>query len=711
MASSDRIDELKRKFDENPRRYFAPLANEFRKSGDLDQAILICHEFLPQQPGHMSGHIVYGQALYENGRIDEARGVFETALSLDPENLVALRHLGDIAARQGDSTSARRWYERVLEADPRNDEIQSLLANVGNAAAAPAPPTAPAYSPPEADVEPEPPRFGSEPEPPVAAPSHAEDLLDLDVSVPDESVDRHTFAEPAGFELEPASAAFDAGSLGGFESTPETADLMPSAEGRAEGFEATEFSAPDAPVQQAEGLESAFEVETGVHVAFFQAVPGLEPPPAAEPPAHGQSDSESFPELDESMAEDRGEVIPPHGDPIAESAVAPVVREPDDSLLDFELPVADAPGHSTPDNLGEAVETASAREVTTQAAGPTIPTELPPEVIAAEAELIDERATAAPSASNEYGSDETDAESVDGGSLGGELDFLEVGEGADARAVAADVPESSDVEPGEPAVATDALAEQPPAEHRLFVTETMAELYLKQGLRPEALSVYEQLSTAAPGDERLAARVASLRAELADLAKASGPRVRDFFASFAVRRPGERAVASAPPADDDFGGNYTDEFPTPPSSIRAVPAPREHGAEPTRSVSAEANPERAGGSIDALFENRPIGAVEDSAASALAQAFGTEGDATPLAGNPTRPASGELTLDSVFREGARGGRTSQGFSFDQFFSQNVEGEETSGNASQEPPASGEPAERSEDDIEQFNSWLQGLKQR
>src|SRR5688500_15455166 len=97
MASSDRIDELRRKFDENPRRYFAPLANEFRNSGDFEQAILTCQEFLPQQPGHMSGHIVYGQALYEAGRLDDSRGVFETALSLDPENLIALRHLGDIA--------------------------------------------------------------------------------------------------------------------------------------------------------------------------------------------------------------------------------------------------------------------------------------------------------------------------------------------------------------------------------------------------------------------------------------------------------------------------------------------------------------------------------------------------------------------------------------------------------------------------------------
>src|ERR1041385_3018629 len=110
MAGTSRIDELRKKFDENPRRYFAPLANEYRKIGDFEQAIFICQEFLPQQPGHMSGHIVYGQALLESNRIDEARGVFETALSLDPENLIALRHLGDIAGRQGDTTSARRWY-------------------------------------------------------------------------------------------------------------------------------------------------------------------------------------------------------------------------------------------------------------------------------------------------------------------------------------------------------------------------------------------------------------------------------------------------------------------------------------------------------------------------------------------------------------------------------------------------------------------------
>jgi len=148
MAGTARIDELRKKFDENPRRYFAPLANEYRKIGDFEQAIFICQEFLPQQPGHMSGHIVYGQALFESGRHDEARSVFETALALDPENLIALRHLGDIARARGDNETARAWYRRVLESDPRNEEIAGILTSIdtdaGAAPAAPTPGSAPA---------------------------------------------------------------------------------------------------------------------------------------------------------------------------------------------------------------------------------------------------------------------------------------------------------------------------------------------------------------------------------------------------------------------------------------------------------------------------------------------------------------------------------------------------------------------------------------
>lgn len=151
MSNADRIEELRSKYEENPRRYFAPLANEYRKAGDLAQAIQICREHLPKQPGHMSGYIVYGQTLFEANNLDEARTVFEQALSLDPENLIALKHLGDIARMNGENGVARRWYARVLDADPRNDDIASQLASLGAPTpVAPipvVPEPAPAYNP------------------------------------------------------------------------------------------------------------------------------------------------------------------------------------------------------------------------------------------------------------------------------------------------------------------------------------------------------------------------------------------------------------------------------------------------------------------------------------------------------------------------------------------------------------------------------------
>lgn len=137
MANTALIEDLLRQFSENPRRVFARLANELRKSGDYDRAIEICRAQIPHQPGYISGHIVLGQSLYDSGRLEEARQSFETALNLDPENLIALRHLGDIARQHGENEVAKGWYRRLLEVDPQNDEVTAQLEAMGGAAPAP----------------------------------------------------------------------------------------------------------------------------------------------------------------------------------------------------------------------------------------------------------------------------------------------------------------------------------------------------------------------------------------------------------------------------------------------------------------------------------------------------------------------------------------------------------------------------------------------
>ena len=150
MQGSTRIDELRQKFHENPRRYFAPLANEYRKAGDPEQAIAICRAHLAQQPAHMSGHVVYGQALYDAKRPEEARAVFEKALTLDPDNAIVLKQLGDIAREKGDSAEARHWYARALDVDPNDRETAAYFAELaepvsgGETAEAPASEAAPA---------------------------------------------------------------------------------------------------------------------------------------------------------------------------------------------------------------------------------------------------------------------------------------------------------------------------------------------------------------------------------------------------------------------------------------------------------------------------------------------------------------------------------------------------------------------------------------
>ncbi|MEX2178072.1 MAG: tetratricopeptide repeat protein [Gemmatimonadaceae bacterium] len=676
MASSARIDELRKKFEENPRRYFAPLANEYRKAGEVDQAITICREYLPQQPGHMSGHIVYGQALYESRQFEEAKAVFETALSLDPENLIALRHLGDIALILGDSGGARAWYRRVLEADPRNEEIQAQLASLDQAASqAPTPavgagalgaaasatggrtPSSAATVVLKAVPRPgaAPAAPAARPQPPTTATSPTAEIV-VDAIVPPQPESLLVQGLDLGVPAEPSTPAL-------------------------EGLQATAAAGADAPPMNSFSLDG---LET---TSFAAETPSDAPSPVAAPP----------PDLDFGAAaaapasSERQD--PPAPMPLMDFGTPdPVpVASDDPAPLDLELGSLDAPPPPVVPSSPSA--TASAEPSTVPELDLDIPAPPPPPPM------------------------EIDLSPPSG--LAMELDLP--GAGALSQAQLTPLPEleisgapfvapADELEVVTPATPADVFAEvsAPQSEARdadPFLTQTMAELYLQQGHREEALRVYRALSAERPDDAELRDKVERLERpepppptagqEIAPAAtrqvERGGPTIRDVLHRIALRRPGYRAEAP----QSGSNGN----------AVAPIAA-------------ASRLPNRMGG--DALapaFGFTYPGESDERAAVALALAFSSNGagnsadEASSTSGAPARTAPNELTLDSVF--GAQPpAPAAQSFSFDQFFSRRASAEHAVGMGEGGGGGAIEPgAAESQADATQFTQWLEGLKRR
>jgi hypothetical protein len=195
----------------------------------------------------------------------------------------------------------------------------------------------------------------------------------------------------------------------------------------------------------------------------------------------------------------------------------------------------------------------------------------------------------------------------------------------------------------------------------------MAELYLRQGHREDALRVYRALLADRPGDARLATRVRELEG------------------------PARPARAAAPPLESAT------------AFLRRVwhgaPAPEPEALELT-------------GALEAAFAAAP------RVSEALPQA-------TEAPGAPTQPAEDVISLDAVF--GDQVGRSvaseplaqppapeapapsaTGGFSFDDFFGAAPGAPGQPARASTRGPRPSRPQPEDED-LDQFQAWLKGLK--
>ena len=98
-----RIEDLRRRAASDPASIvFAALAEEYRRAGRFEEAIVTCRAGLEHHPAFLSARVTLGRALIEAGELEEAKDALEYVVNAAPENLAAIRALAEIHSRQGE---------------------------------------------------------------------------------------------------------------------------------------------------------------------------------------------------------------------------------------------------------------------------------------------------------------------------------------------------------------------------------------------------------------------------------------------------------------------------------------------------------------------------------------------------------------------------------------------------------------------------------
>jgi len=328
VVYTSEIEKLEKRWAENPKgRNFAPLADAYRKAGELDRAIELCKAGLERHPDYVSAHIVYGRCFLDLKNDTTASQVFRKVLELDPENVLGLKLLADIAERGGRYDEAVGWLSRLLAADPMNgDAAEALTRTKGKAAQAapkPVPAAAAAPPPPPAVLVPERPAASGPTTAPMPRPEFvvehtSEELPAPQLEVTPRTGDIETFDGTLDFD----AVAHDAAKTDGLEVQEEVA-LKPQ-ELAVEGLAATQY-------------------ESGTFAAPADATPEPEPdlptvdlplimPEDVTPPRPPAVASASSPPSSPALPEWPAPLAPPQ--PPAAVPPAAVVLSDDDGAAD-----------------------------------------------------------------------------------------------------------------------------------------------------------------------------------------------------------------------------------------------------------------------------------------------------------------------------------------------------------------------------------------
>lgn len=133
--SPSEIVKLTERISKDPKsKLFVPLAEEYKKIGDVEMAIHVLSEGLKQNPTYITARSLLGKLLLESGDLTAAQKEFEEVVRAIPDNLLGRRKLGDLYLRQNKKEEALQHYKAALGLNPGDkafakqvEELESQL--------------------------------------------------------------------------------------------------------------------------------------------------------------------------------------------------------------------------------------------------------------------------------------------------------------------------------------------------------------------------------------------------------------------------------------------------------------------------------------------------------------------------------------------------------------------------------------------------------
>lgn len=131
MTEQENIDHFKRMLQEDPSsKAFAPLAESYRKLGDLEKALQIALDGVAVHPHFNSGKVALAKVLIDLKKLPSAEQILKEVCNQDFDNLLAHRLLGEVYIHTGKLELALESFKAALLANPMDKISQAMVSKL-----------------------------------------------------------------------------------------------------------------------------------------------------------------------------------------------------------------------------------------------------------------------------------------------------------------------------------------------------------------------------------------------------------------------------------------------------------------------------------------------------------------------------------------------------------------------------------------------------